>query len=472
MQKILLALMLCLILFIPRTTFAVPSPDLIIGIGTIIVQWVGIGIVLVLGVFTAMYRFLRMLFITSKWRFFGIVIGVPLFVIGMVTIFALYYQKHGAMDLVEQLKEQDASFSPVPSKSDKLVFDNEIIRVPLSEEKFLSHIDISDAGAQLIFRYYENIAYGKLDDAYAISHRKVSREVFGARYAQVLNISLDKLIKIDEENYSLELVLCENNQTCGRYGVLMTLAREGDMYTHIANSQVRSLELNNEKQERIEQKNISISNNELQKLLSSEETANVIILDAREDIEYENGRFPDSTHIRIADLKAGKWLDLDAEKTVIVLCWSGIRGKEVAEFLRSKELDARYVEDGAQGWVESGGRWEGGISIKEAYPQKQYSRLLACNEMRDEMKKNAFIVDSRERERYAKFHIPGSISIAMLSTPSSELEEAFAQIPQGSRVVTVCDGYVNCFDARVVGIESEKRGLTFLGRFTDLKCFR
>jgi hypothetical protein len=60
----------------------------------------------------------------------------------------------------------------------------------------------------------------------------------------------------------------------------------------------------------------------------------------------------------------------------------------------------------------------------------------------------------------------------MLYTPSSGLDEAFAQVPKNAEVITVCDGYVNCFDARVTGIELEKRGHKFLGRFTQLSCFR
>jgi hypothetical protein len=41
----------------------------------------------------------------------------------------------------------------------------------------------------------------------------------------------------------------------------------------------------------------------------------------------------------------------------------------------------------------------------------------------------------------------------------------FAQVAPGSRVITVCDGYVNCFDAKITGVELEQRGHTFLGRY-------
>ncbi|MGB3073376.1 MAG: rhodanese-like domain-containing protein [Candidatus Moraniibacteriota bacterium] len=458
------------ILFFPGTSQAVPSPDLLVGIGTMLVQWISIGLVVVLGVFGTMHRFLQILFTHSKVRFLILTIGIPLTLIALVSLLALGYQKYQGKSLMAELQQQDALFRSEGLESDKLVFSDEQV-VADTDGKFSSKIGTdTDQAAEIIERYYEHLANGRLKEAYDLSHHKVSRATFEQWYGDVSSISLDKLTVVDTGVYSLELILCEADQTCGRYGVLMTLTKKDGAYTSIADSTVRSLKMDEERQERIQKSNIVVSNAELQALMDNGKIADVVVLDAREDIEYENGKFPNSTHIRIADLKAGRWIDLDQGKTVIVFCWSGIRGKEVAEFLRSKEIDARYVEDGAQGWAESGGLWEGGISIKQTYGGRQYSRVLSCDEMRDEMHDGTFVVDSREPGRYARSHISGSVSIPMLYTPSSGLESAFSEVPQGAKVVTVCDGYVNCFDARVTGIELEKRGHVFLGRFTQLGC--
>jgi rhodanese-related sulfurtransferase len=458
------------IFFFPGTSQAVPSPDLLVGIGTTLVQWISIGLVFVLGVFGTMHRFLQILFTHSKTRFFVLIVGVPVALIALVSLAVLGYQKYQVKSLMAELQQQDALFRSEEPESDKLVFSDEYIAKD-TNEMFSSKIGvIPDQGAEIIERYYEHLANGQLKEAYYLSNRKVSRATFEQWYGDVSSISLDKLTVVDTGVYSLELILCEADQTCGRYGVLMTLTKKDGAYTGIADSTVRSLKMDEERQERIQRSNIVISNAELQALMDDGKIAEVVVLDAREDIEYENGKFPNSTHIRIADLKAGRWIDLDQGKTVIVLCWSGIRGKEVAEFLRSKEIDARYVEDGAQGWAESGGLWDGGIFIKQTYSDRQYSRVLSCDEMRDEMHDGTFVVDSREPGRYARSHISGSVSIPMLYTPSSGLESAFSEVPQGAKVVTVCDGYVNCFDARVTGIELEKRGHVFLGRFTQLGC--
>ncbi len=364
----LLIFLVCELLF-PIKVQAVPSPDLVVGIGTTLVQGVSIGLIFVLSAFGAMHKFLRMIFIQSKTRFFIFSFSAFSVLIAAVIISVVCYQGYQERNLVAELRQHDISMG-------SMGFQNDIFS---------------------------------------------SREDEGKK----------------NENESL------------------------DEKGSVSNS------------ERIHLiSNPAISNEELKILLAGGHINDVFMLDAREDIEYENGRFPQSVHIRMADLKAGKWADLDTQKTVIVLCWSGIRGKEVVEFLRSKGIDARYLEDGVQNWVDQGGLWDGNVSIKKTYSETQYSRLLSCSEMHEAIDTGTFVVDSREPERYSKFHIPESVSIPILSTPSSELENTLNQVPRGASVVAVCDGYVNCFDARVTGIELEKRGFTFLGRFTDLKCFR
>ena len=86
-----------------------------------------------------------------------------------------------------------------------------------------------------------------------------------------------------------------------------------------------------------ENTNILVTNQDFKNITDSQQS-DYIVLDAREDIEYENGYFPGSLHIRFADLKAGRWIELPKDKFVYVICWSGIRGKEVAEFLRTKKI--------------------------------------------------------------------------------------------------------------------------------------
>ena len=209
---------------------------------------------------------------------------------------------------------------------------------------------------------------------------------------------------------------------------------------------------------------LSISNTELKNILASN-SAEGVVLDAREDVEYDNGHMKGAMHIRQADLKAGEWKKLPPEKIVYVMCWSGIRGKEVAEFLRTKNIVARYLADGANGWVADKGSWEGNIKFTEKYTEAKYVKLFTTPQVKTQVKQGVWLVDSREPEKFKKSQIPGSVSITLLNIPTSKLSAAFAQIPAGSKVITICDAYVNCFDAKMTGVELEKRGYDFLGRY-------
>jgi len=209
---------------------------------------------------------------------------------------------------------------------------------------------------------------------------------------------------------------------------------------------------------------LSISNADFKTVLANRDN-NSIVLDAREDVEFENGHLNGAIHIRLADLRVGEWDKLSKDKFIYVMCWSGIRGKEVAEFLRSKNIVAIYLAEGANGWVESGGSWEGNIKFTEKYTDEKYVKLFSTSQVKSQKAQGVWLVDSREPAKFKKSRIPGAVSISLLHVPSSEMVKAFAQIPPGSKVITICDAYVNCFDAKMTGVELEKRGYEFLGRY-------
>lgn len=208
-----------------------------------------------------------------------------------------------------------------------------------------------------------------------------------------------------------------------------------------------------------------ITNKDFQTLLSQKKS--LFILDARENLEYDNGHFPGALHIRMADLKIGRWKELPKNQTIYVLCWSGIRGKEVTDFLRAQGLTARFIEKGASGWVEFGGAWEGKIKFEETYTDPRYKKLFTQEQMKQQITSGVVLVDSREPERYKRGHMKGSINIPLLQTPTKDLERVFGQVRVGETVITICDEFVNCFDAKITGVELEKRGVTFLGRYSS-----
>jgi rhodanese-related sulfurtransferase len=207
----------------------------------------------------------------------------------------------------------------------------------------------------------------------------------------------------------------------------------------------------------------AVSNMEFKQILES--GTQFVILDAREDEEYSIGNVPGSRHIRLADLYAGEWETLTKDIIIYVFCWSGIRGKEVADFLNGKGLQADYIAEGADGWVSSGGLWQGEIKFSKAYTDQEFTVLLNYDQVKSEEANGALIIDSRELERYTNWHIPNSINISIISTPSTQIDNILSQIPANSRIIAVCDDIVNCFDSRILGLKVEARGHEFLGRY-------
>ncbi|MFT7184616.1 MAG: rhodanese-related sulfurtransferase [Oceanicoccus sp.] len=207
-----------------------------------------------------------------------------------------------------------------------------------------------------------------------------------------------------------------------------------------------------------------ISNTALAEALNGDRD-DYILLDARENLEIEAGRIPGATNIRLADLLSGEWKNLDENKYIYVICASAMRGEEVSNFLREKELLAQHLEEGAQSWVEEGYDFDGTIVFSEYYTNWYYHRYFSNTEVRSHVADGALLIDSREPAVYAESGLLNSIYIALLYTPTEDLEESFAQVPLESSVITVCDDWINCFDAKMVGIELERRGYNYLGRY-------
>ena len=207
----------------------------------------------------------------------------------------------------------------------------------------------------------------------------------------------------------------------------------------------------------------AISNADFQSVLNTEKS--ITVLDARENEEYEIGNFPNSLHIRFADLLNGRWRDLPKDQVIYVFCWSGMRGKDVTDFLRSKKILARYIEKGASDWVASGGTWSGDIKFSSKYPEERYSKLFDLAEMKDQIAAGTMIIDSRPKDKFEKHHISGSINIPIIYTSSENISSLLAQIPAGKKVITVCDDFISCFDAKIVGVKVGKNGADFLGRY-------
>jgi len=522
----------------PQPAHAVIPPDFIFNIGTQIAQFFSIIVIFFTVAFGTFFQFFKTKYYAIKHK--KIVLAMTILLVIAVSLtssyfYAIYKQKSEYQKWLEESKKynttqnvlldsdndgltnlEEANFGTDPNNPDtdndgyldgdevkneynpkgpgkigeelKNTDENDQLNIggennkniDTSTSKFVSNIDITDNSAKFISKYYENIANGNLERAYEMSKKSVDFNTFKSWYLKTTKITLDRLVRIDQEKSSIELTLYES-ETFTRYGVLMTLNLQNANPFKVEKSEVKILSQGLVKSKNVsvdenktsqeygffvanENKNIFVTNQEFKNIIDSQKN-DYIVLDARENIEYENGYFPQSLHVRFADLKAGRWIELPKDKFVYVLCWSGIRGKEVAEFLKTKKIVASYLENGANGWFEFGGKWIGNIKFGEQYTDSRYQTVFNTDEVKNKIKEGVILVDTREPYKFKQWHITGSVSIPIMYTATINLEDVFNQVPAKSKVITVCDGYVNCFDAKITGVELERRGHQFLGRY-------
>lgn len=211
-----------------------------------------------------------------------------------------------------------------------------------------------------------------------------------------------------------------------------------------------------------------ISNQALKALIQSNKN-DFVVADVRENIEFELGHIPGAIHIRMADLMSDAWSKLPNSKYVIVACYSALRGSEATDFLRQHGIVARFIEEGIEKWVEDGGNWAGESKLQNKYRAPQHKKRFTTPEFQKLVSDGIVIVDSRPTNVFSLGHLPNSLNFPILFAPSGQLETLIKQIPENKQVVVVCDDHWSCFSGFLAGLELEKTGRQFLGRYEKLK---
>lgn len=440
---------------------AIPPPDFLFNVGSQIVQIFSVIAVVLSAVLVSIRQFAKTYFFNIKHKKLLWTI-LALIVIGVSFWGATWYE--GKQQTAAYLQWVAESQQNVPdpelndSEIDKLKADDPN-EVELVAAEVIEHYD---AKKQFIYQYYQNIGSANLSDAYDVSKKSVSFAVFESWYKDVESVEVDNFQKIDDDKFSFRVKIMEGG-VATQYAILMDLEKDAAGNLKVKDSQSKVLVVPDSR-EGVEEGDLplAVTNADFQKAINA---GAVYVLDAREDEEYEIGYFPGSHHIRFADLLAGEWISLPDDEVVYVFCWSGIRGKEVAEFLREKGIKSRYVKNGADDWVSSGGTWSGGIKFSEVHPEARYQKTFTTAQIKSQMANGTVIVDSRNQGKFNSSHLPGAYNIPIIYTPTSQMAGVLAQVPAGSDVITVCDDFVSCFDAKLSGLKLEKLGHTFLGRY-------
>ena len=79
----------------------------------------------------------------------------------------------------------------------------------------------------------------------------------------------------------------------------------------------------------------------------------VVLLDVREQDEWDAGHAPDAVHIPLGELPV-RWGELDPEVPILVICHSGGRSARAAAWLNQGDFDATTHDGGMVAWSQRG----------------------------------------------------------------------------------------------------------------------
>ncbi|MGH3756532.1 rhodanese-like domain-containing protein [Actinophytocola sp.] len=98
--------------------------------------------------------------------------------------------------------------------------------------------------------------------------------------------------------------------------------------------------------------------------LPAELPEQTVLLDVREQDEWDAGHAPQAQHIPMSEL-AGRLGELPDDQELLVICRSGGRSARVTAYLNANGWEARNVDGGMQSW-QAAGR---GLTCAEGEPQ-------------------------------------------------------------------------------------------------------
>jgi phage shock protein E len=82
--------------------------------------------------------------------------------------------------------------------------------------------------------------------------------------------------------------------------------------------------------------------------------SDVVLIDVREQVEYDAGHIPGVTLIPLGEI-ASRMSEIPTDKTVIVTCRSGNRSEQAADFLRANGFDNIHnMAGGILAWERAG----------------------------------------------------------------------------------------------------------------------
>ncbi len=87
--------------------------------------------------------------------------------------------------------------------------------------------------------------------------------------------------------------------------------------------------------------------------LPAEFGESVVLLDVREDDEWQRGHAPGAQHIPMGDVPA-RMAEIDPEKELYVICLAGGRSQRVSQYLQRNGYEPVNIDGGMRAWAQAG----------------------------------------------------------------------------------------------------------------------
>jgi rhodanese-related sulfurtransferase len=87
--------------------------------------------------------------------------------------------------------------------------------------------------------------------------------------------------------------------------------------------------------------------------LPAEFGADAVLLDVREDDEWQRGHAPGAQHIPLGDVPA-RMGEIDTDKQLYVICHAGGRSLRVSQYLQRNGYEPINVDGGMLAWSQAG----------------------------------------------------------------------------------------------------------------------
>jgi len=85
----------------------------------------------------------------------------------------------------------------------------------------------------------------------------------------------------------------------------------------------------------------------------TEISESVLLLDVREDDEWQRGHAPGAQHIPMGDIPA-RMAEIDTDRELFVICHAGGRSQRVAQYLQRNGYEPINVTGGMLAWAGAG----------------------------------------------------------------------------------------------------------------------